>query len=77
MQVRFLMRNTTPPLNPLSNVGSGLQTTRKRGFLPLLHVGEGGRGDEVKSIYTPYLFTNKHYRVHRYGATLSDCYNKR
>ena len=26
-----------------------LQPTRKIAFLPLLHVGEGGRGDEVRA----------------------------
>ncbi len=58
----------TSPLNPLSILARGLQTARKRGFLPLLQHGEGGRGDEVKRIYTPSLLTNSHHTLRADGG---------
>jgi hypothetical protein len=36
--------NITSPLNPLSTLERGLENRTKYGFLPLLHLGEGGRG---------------------------------
>jgi hypothetical protein len=64
------MRCKTSPLNPLSIVERGRETTLKHGFLPLLQSGEGGRGDEVKKINTPSFLTNNHYCVptHRDGC---------
>jgi len=44
--VRGLLHQTSP-LNPLSILERGFEPTRKIGFLPLLQIGEGGRGDEV------------------------------
>ena len=41
----------TSPLNPLSILERGLKSIRKTSILPLLYVGEGGRGDEVQKNY--------------------------
>ncbi|MCL4253793.1 MAG: hypothetical protein KJ043_08445, partial [Anaerolineae bacterium] len=50
-----LVQSLTSPLNPPSKLERGLQPTRKTGFLPLLHVGEGGRGDAVWRIFASLI----------------------
>jgi hypothetical protein len=63
MQVSFLIRSKTSPLNPLSSLARGLKPTHKMVFSPFSSLEKGVGEMRLKKLYTPSLFTNNHYGV--------------